>query len=79
MAAKTKSFEEMIAELEQITDKLESGDAPLDEAVALFEKGMKLSVKCQSQLEQAEQKIKVLTEGKDGEVLEALPDGGEEA
>lgn len=78
MATKTKSFEEMIAELEQITDKLETGDAPLNEAVALFEKGMKLSAKCQSQLEQAEQKIKVLTEGKDGEVSETLPDGGQE-
>ena len=78
MATKTKSFEEMIAELEEITEKLETGDAPLNEAVALFEKGMKLSAKCQSQLEQAEQKIRVLTEGKNGEVLEALPDGEQE-
>lgn len=78
MTAKTKSFEEMIAELEQITNKLETGDAPLDEAMALFEKGMKLSAKCQSQLEQAEQKIKVLTEGKDGEVIEASPHSGQE-
>lgn len=36
---KAKTFEESITELEQIVTLLESGDAPLDEAVALFEKG----------------------------------------
>lgn len=79
MATKTKSFEEMITELEEIVAKLENGDAHLDEAVALFEKGMKLSVKCQSQLDKAEQKVKVLTEGQDGEVIETAPDGEVEA
>lgn len=77
--AKTKSFEEQIVELEEIVRKLENGDAPLDEAVSLFEQGVKLSVKCHEQLEKAEQKIKILTENADGTVLEAEFEGGEEA
>ena len=65
---KSKTFEESIAELEQIVNQLESGDAPLDEAVTLFEKGMKISAKCHDQLEKAEQKVKLLTENEDGTV-----------
>ena len=61
---KAKTFEESITELEQIVTLLESGDAPLDEAVALFEKGMKLSAKCHDQLDKAEQKVKLLTAGR---------------
>ena len=68
--AKTKSFEEKIAELEEIVNRLESGEAPLDEAVSLFEKGVKLSAECHQTLEKAEQKVKVLTETQTGEVKE---------
>ena len=75
---KTKTFEESVAELEQIVSLLESGDAPLDEAVALFEKGMKLSAKCHDQLDKAEQKVKLLTENDDGEVQTTDFDSGED-
>ena len=77
--AKTKSFEEQILELEEIVKKLENGDAPLDEAVSLFEEGVKLSAKCHEQLEKAEQKIKLLTENADGTVTETEFEGGEDA
>lgn len=60
--AKAKSFEESIEELETIVAKLEKGDCPLDEAVELFEKGVKLSKECHKTLDSAEQKIKILTE-----------------
>lgn len=60
--AKAKSFEESIEELEAIVAKLEKGDCPLDEAVELFEKGVKLSKECHKTLDNAEQKIKILTE-----------------
>lgn len=60
--AKTKTFEESMEELEKIVEKLEKGDCPLDEAVKLFEQGMKLSNECNSVLDNAEQKIKILTE-----------------
>ena len=53
---------ESIEELETIVAKLEKGDCPLDEAVELFEKGVKLSKECHKTLDSAEQKIKILTE-----------------
>lgn len=60
--AKTKTFEESMEELEKIVEKLEKGDCPLDEAVKLFEQGIKISNECNSVLDNAEQKIKILTE-----------------
>lgn len=76
--AKAKTFEESITELEEIVKTLENGDAPLDNAIALFEKGMKLSAKCHEQLEKATQKIKILTEGEDGTISQTDFVGGEE-
>ena len=60
--AKVKSFEESMAELENIVAALEKGDCSLDDAVALFEKGVKLAKECHTVLDNAEQKIKILTE-----------------
>jgi len=75
---KAKTFEESIKELEEIISLLESGEAPLDEAVSLFEKGMKISAKCHEQLEKAEEKIRLLTEDSTGAIIETEFDGGEE-
>ncbi len=60
--AKTKSFEQSIEELEKIVNTLEDGKSSLDEAVKLFESGVKLSKECNTLLDKAEQKIKILTE-----------------
>ena len=60
--AKVKSFEESMKELETIVSALEKGECPLDEAVKLFEKGVKISNECHKTLNEAEQKIKILTE-----------------
>lgn len=76
--AKAKTFEESITELEEIVKTLENGDTPLDNAIALFEKGMKLSAKCHEQLEKATQKIKILTEGEDGTISQTDFVSGEE-
>ena len=76
---KAKTFDESITELEQIVTLLESGDAPLDEAVALFEKGMKLSAKCHDQLDKAEQKVKLLTENEEGAVKTTDFNSGEDS
>jgi len=64
MAAKKKSatFEEALEELEQLVDRLEAGDLPLEEALADFERGVKLTRECQQKLASAEQKVKVLME-----------------
>ena len=50
--------------------KLEGGNAALDECVALFEDGVKLTDECIKMLDNAEQKIKLLVQNKDGEVSE---------
>lgn len=57
------SFEQALIELEKISDKLESQDVTLDEAIELFEKGTRLSDQCAKKLETAKQKIEILTEG----------------
>ena len=41
-----KTFEQSIAELEEIVEQLENGDVTLDESLGLFEKGIKLSKSC---------------------------------
>lgn len=54
-------FEKNLNELESIVRQLEQGDLPLEEALKQFEKGMKLANKCQTTLNQAEQKVSVLS------------------
>ena len=60
------NFEEHLTQLETVVDRLERGDLSLDESVRLFEDGMKLSASCKTELEQAEGRVQVLVEGKDG-------------
>ncbi|WP_226663614.1 exodeoxyribonuclease VII small subunit [Microbulbifer aggregans] len=73
MAAKKKAatFESALEELEQLVERLESGDLPLDEALADFERGVKLTRECQQKLASAEQKVKVLME--EGGKVQELP------
>lgn len=66
---KDANFEETIKELELITNELEKGDLNLDESVAKFEQGMKLSKTCSEILDNAEKKISILIK-KDGDVEE---------
>ncbi|HMF64067.1 MAG TPA: exodeoxyribonuclease VII small subunit [Edaphobacter sp.] len=54
------SFEEQLTALEQVVERLERGELPLDESVQLFEEGMRLSEACKKQLEDAEGRIQVL-------------------
>ncbi len=64
-ANKKNNFESQLAELESIVDQLEDGDLPLDEALKIFEKGVKLSRQCQKHLAEAEQKVTILMNGKE--------------
>ncbi|ALS03119.1 exodeoxyribonuclease VII small subunit [Enterococcus silesiacus] len=58
-----KTFEESLTELEEIVQRLERGDVPLEEALAAFQEGMALSKQCQDTLEKAEKTLtKVMTE-----------------
>lgn len=56
------TFEEQLTALEQVVEKLERGDLPLDESVRLFEEGVTLSNACKKELEEAEGRIQVLVE-----------------
>ena len=62
-----KSFEEQMEKLEQIVEELEKGNLNLDDSVAKFEEGMKLSKQCSDLLENAEKRITILL--KDGEEI----------
>jgi exodeoxyribonuclease VII small subunit len=57
-----KDFEAAIAELESVVKKLEEGDLPLEQSLALYERGVQLSRFCHARLEAAEHRIEVLTE-----------------
>ena len=62
-------FEEAMQELESIASELEKGNLSLEESVAKFEEGMKISKKCSEIIEQAEKKITILLQ-KDGNIEE---------
>ncbi|HUR37575.1 MAG TPA: exodeoxyribonuclease VII small subunit [Terriglobales bacterium] len=53
-------FEECLRRLEEIVAQLEKGDIALEQSLALFEEGMKLSQTCRSELEAAEGKVEIL-------------------
>jgi exodeoxyribonuclease VII small subunit len=53
-------FEQALAELEGLVERLEHGDLPLDEALKAFERGVSLTRQCQSSLQAAQQKVEVL-------------------
>jgi len=60
------SFEAALAELEQIVAKLESGQAPLQESITIYERGEALKSHCEKQLSAAEKRIEKITLSKDG-------------
>ncbi len=65
--AKT-SFEGALKELEKIAQRLEEGNLGLDESIAEFERGTRLSRFCHEKLEEAERKIEILQKGDKGNV-----------
>ena len=70
-AAEGPSFEAGLDELEKIVAELEEGEMPLEESLALFEKGVALSESCRKRLENAETRVEILL--KKGRKLEAEP------
>lgn len=63
MSEKKITFEESVTRLEEVVKLLERGDAPLDDALALFEEGTALIKICSKMLDEAEQKVTLLTKG----------------
>lgn len=62
------TFEQAVAELEKITAELESGSAELEKSLELFERGVYLTKLCSKMLDDAQQKIGILTENPDGKM-----------
>jgi exodeoxyribonuclease VII small subunit len=68
-------FETAMRDLEELVERLEQGDLPLEESLAAFERGVMLTRACQTALKEAEQKVEILLK-KAGEstVEEFTPD-----
>jgi exodeoxyribonuclease VII small subunit len=58
---KKLTFEKALAELEQIVQKLERGDVPLEESVTIYERGEALKRRCEELLRQAEARVEKIT------------------
>ncbi len=54
------SFEQALEQMTRLVEKLESGELPLEESVAAFEQGVKLSRRCEALLDKADQRLQVL-------------------
>ena len=61
------TFEQALQQLEQIVQKLEKGELPLEESLALYEDGIRLSRLCHGKLEEAEGRIELLLKDARGE------------
>ena len=55
------SFEKAMAELEEVINKLEYGEVPLEDSIKLYERGAELKKICEAKLKEAEQKVKKIT------------------
>ncbi len=64
------TFEEALAQLETVVARLEGSDLPLEEALRAFEDGVRLARLCAARLEDAEQRVRLLTRAPDGTELE---------
>ncbi len=75
---KKMTFEQSLGRLEEIVRMLEGGSAPLDKSLELFEEGVSLVKNCNSQLDNVEQRIKILSRNDEGSVIEKDFVGGNE-
>jgi len=79
--AKTKKepgFEQSLERLEEIVDQLEGDELELEQALALFEEGVKLASACNQRLDQAEKKVALLLKNSEGALVEAPFDQDQE-
>ncbi len=68
-------FEQSLDELESLVQRMEKGDLTLDESLAAYERGVGLYRTCQTALEQAELRVKLLTDPLDPDHAEPFDDG----
>jgi len=63
-------FETSMRDLEELVERLEQGDLPLEESLAAFERGVLLTRNCQTALKEAEQKVEILLKKAGGSTVE---------
>ncbi len=66
-------FEKALAELEDIVRRLERGDVPLEDSIAIYERGEALKKHCEALLKKAEARIEKITIGPDGQAAGTAP------
>ncbi len=66
------SFEEAMAALEQVVGRLERGEVPLEESIALYERGAALKAHCEAKLKDAEEKVELIR-AQEGRAIAATP------
>ena len=64
-------YEQRSARLEEIVSRLESGELPLEESLALYEGGVALVRACTRELDEAEQKVRILRRTAEGDIRPA--------
>lgn len=67
------SFEDALRALEEVVQKLESGEVPLDKSIDLYERGEKLRQHCQARLDAAQARIEKIVAGPDGKASGTVP------
>ncbi|MGB3795492.1 MAG: exodeoxyribonuclease VII small subunit [Alteraurantiacibacter sp.] len=67
------SFEEALKALEDVVRRLEGGEVPLDESIALYERGEALRGHCQARLDAAQERIEKIVAGPDGKHVGTAP------
>lgn len=67
------SFEKALGELEQIVQKLEGGNVPLEDSIAIYERGEALKKRCEALLRDAEARVQKITLAADGSPAGATP------
>jgi exodeoxyribonuclease VII small subunit len=72
-AKEAPDFELAMRDLEQLVERLEQGDLPLEESLAAFERGVMLTRACQTALKEAEQKVEILLKKAGEPTVEAFP------
>ncbi|MBB6284600.1 MULTISPECIES: exodeoxyribonuclease VII small subunit [Geobacillus] len=70
---KEMTFEEAMKQLEAIVEKLEEGNVPLEDAIAFFQEGMRLSKLCHDKLQQVEKQLEYMLR-EDGELVPFSPE-----
>lgn len=67
------NFEDALAELERIVQKLEDGDVPLEDSIVIYERGDALRRHCETKLKEAELKVEKIVLGPEGEAKNVEP------